>query len=118
MNNLNTYWNHKGQEQQKADALKKLVPASGAVVNPQKNKALEKFRKASNAYYDLYNNGLCNRARSFSRVFGIPANEYKFKTTYSWEFAEIVYVTAERKMNDIIANAWEEQFTRKGLDNR
>lgn len=64
------YWNSRGRYQRKADKLYALIPAKGEVPNPRKNPALEKFRKASNAYYDLYNNGLWNRAKEFRSVFG------------------------------------------------
>lgn len=39
-----------------ANALNELVPFSGQVEEPRKNRNLEKFRKASNCYHDLYNN--------------------------------------------------------------
>jgi hypothetical protein len=66
----NTYWSRKGKYPEQNAALEKLIPDSGAVPNPRKNKALERFRVASNCYYDLYNNGLCNRAASFAKTFG------------------------------------------------
>ena len=41
------------------EKLDELVPAMGACEFPRsKNKNLEKFRQASNAAYDLFNNGL------------------------------------------------------------
>ena len=43
-----TYWNNKGKYQNLSDKLEKLIPAQGSVLNPEKNPALEKFRKASN----------------------------------------------------------------------
>ena len=43
------------------DKLEELLPFEGRCENPMsKNKHLEKFRKAQNAAYDLFNNGLCN----------------------------------------------------------
>lgn len=65
-----SYWNHTGPLQHLSERLEKLVPQSGSVKDPKKNPALEKFRKASNGYYDLYNNGLCNRAAEFRSAFG------------------------------------------------
>ena len=42
------------------DKLNELLPFEGRVEYSQsKNKNLEKFRKAQNAMYDLFNNGLC-----------------------------------------------------------
>ena len=74
----NTYWNHKGKYPEIQDALDKLVPDEGEVPNADKNPALEQFRVASNCYYDLYNNGLCNRSDEFEKVFGFegPYHEY------------------------------------------
>ncbi len=73
----NTYWNHKGKYPKNQDALANLVPEEGEIPNADKNPALEQFRVASNCYYDLYNNGLCNRAEEFEKVFGFsgPYNE-------------------------------------------
>lgn len=77
-----TYWNDHGKYQTAADALSKLIPTEGPVLNPADSPALEKFRQASNCYYDVYNNGLCNRAKEFRRVFGfggmlIPRSDFK-----------------------------------------
>lgn len=52
-----TYWNHNGRHQQAADALDEHVPARGEATA---NSPIELFRVASNAYHDLYNNGLGN----------------------------------------------------------
>ena len=35
-----------------------------------KNKNLDKFRRAQNAVYDLFNNGLCNKRGLFLQIFG------------------------------------------------
>lgn len=73
----NSYWNSSGKYQVAADQLHNLIPGEGAVPNPRKNAALERFRNAVNCYYDLYNNGLCNRRTQFTRVFGINTSRYK-----------------------------------------
>ena len=64
----NTYWNSKGTHQNLVKQLNELVPAMGEIQGKQ-NKALEKFRKASNAYYDIFNNGGCNRAAEIRGIF-------------------------------------------------
>lgn len=66
----NTYWNNKGKYMDLYEKLQHLIPSMGEVPEPRKNRALEKLRRASNCYYDLFNNGLCNRAAEFRRVFG------------------------------------------------
>lgn len=112
-----TYWNHKGLYQTISEKLEKLVPDQGAVPNPRKNRALEKFRKASNCYYDLYNNGLCNRASEFTRVFGFSANKYSYTTVQYYagrprrhkKIGSMAYIRAEDIMNTIILKAAEEQ---------
>ena len=104
----NTYWGSKGKHQVYVDRLNDLVPHEGSVSEPRKNKALEKFRRASNCYYDLYNNGLCNRASEFREVFGIASSRYRLRDRYSW-FAESMLELVEARMDDIVAAAAAEQ---------
>ena len=67
-----TYWNHKGKYEAIAAEVQKLIPASGECATP----ALERCRQAINCYYDLYNNGLCNRAAEFRKVFGFSGVKF------------------------------------------
>ena len=68
-----------------------LDPFQGMCENPRtKNKNLEKFRQASNAAYDLFNNGLCNQSRLFKDIYGWSVGyretSYANKMTWShWE---------------------------------
>lgn len=101
-----TYWNNAGKYQETADALQALIPDSGAVSEPRKNAKLEQFRKAVNCYYDLYNNGLCNRAAQFRAVYGIPASYYG---SYRSGYGAQLYVMVEEKLNGIIEAAAAEQ---------
>ena len=101
-----TYWNSKGKYQCVADQLQALVPAEGSVNEPRKNPKLELFRKAVNCYYDLYNNGLCNRARQFASVFGIASGQFRYS---NWKFTSVLYDLTEHAMNRIIKEAAEEQ---------
>ena len=107
-----TYWDSKGQYQAKANALRDLLPFFGPVPKGNTvNKQLEKFRKASNCYYDLYNNGLCNRAREFSTVFRIPGVPREIKQNYG-RYDMISKATAdaiEARMDEIILAAAKEQ---------
>ena len=75
---MQSFWNSDSDLQDVADRLAELVPATGAVEQPRKNKALERFRRASNCYYDLYNNGLCNRRREFYRLFKVRVSDFFF----------------------------------------
>lgn len=104
--NANTYWNNAGKYQELADRLQRLIPVSGTVIMPRANPALETFRKAANAYYDLYNNGLWNRARSFSRLFGIRVGDYMDAKKRP---LPRLFDLTEPKMDDIILAAAKEQ---------
>ena len=54
-----------------ADELHGLLPLQGKCEFSQsKNKHLDKFRRAQNAAYDLFNNGLINRRGQFNNIFG------------------------------------------------
>lgn len=101
-----TYWNSNGSFQKTADKLRELVPAMGECENARTtNKNLDKFRRASNCYYDLYNNGLCNRAAEFRQVFGFGGT----KISKSHYRNETLINELETKMNIIILAAAYEQ---------
>lgn len=103
----NTYWASKGTHQQYVDALNALIPATGAVSNPRSaNKALERFRRASNAYYDIFNNGGCNRASTIRHFFGVNMSYYR--VGYSWNWNGIHRLT-EPKMDELVLAAAIEQ---------
>jgi hypothetical protein len=102
-----SYWNHRGTYQAAAKQLEQLIPAEGSVENPRStNRALEKFRRAANCYYDLYNNGLGNRASEFRQVFGIASTHYSLGRC---RFERSLYRDTEREMDSIIAAAAVEQ---------
>ena len=101
-----TYWNNAGKYQETASALQALIPMEGTVAEPRKNKELERYRKAVNCYYDLYNNGLCNRAAQFRTVYGVPASYYG---SYRNGYGAQLYVIVEEKLNSIIEAAAAEQ---------
>jgi hypothetical protein len=107
-----TYWESKGQYQNLVEELTKRLPAIGSVPDAKTaNKCLEKFRKAQNCYYDLYNNGLCNKAREFSIVFRIPGVPREIKQNYG-HYDMISKSTAdaiEAKLDEIILAAAKEQ---------
>lgn len=109
----NTYWNNKGKFQAIADALQKMIPISGEVADAKNNPALEKFRRAMNCYYDLYNNGLCNRGREFPKVFGFAASQYKFRDgRYGYDYTQRMYDLTEEAFDQIVLAAAAEQLTK------
>lgn len=107
-----TYWNEQGTYQTIAEALQGLVPAIGEVPEGKTtNKALERFRRAQNCYYDLYNNGLGNRAREFSTLFKIPGVPREIKQNYRTNFlvSSMTEGAIEKKMDGFILDAYREQ---------
>lgn len=102
-----TYWDNDGKYQRAADRLQELIPSEGSVENPFKNKALEKFRKAANAYYDLYNNGGCNRAQAITKLFKVRLSDYRNRNRY--DFYQVLYDRVEEQMDLIIEAAAKEQ---------
>ncbi len=108
----NTYWSEKGTYQELSDKLWELVPGRGTVAKPWKNKALERFRKASGAYYDVFNNGGCNRMRSISKFFSTRVS-YELNQMWKdrgsdarWDY---IHEVIEPKMDAIILEAAKEQ---------
>tara|TARA_B100002019_G_scaffold55744_1_gene47873 strand:+ start:286 stop:687 length:402 start_codon:yes stop_codon:yes gene_type:complete len=101
------------------DKLNELIPAAGKVANPMsKNKHLEKFRRAQNAAYDFFNNGLCNKRGLFVSIFAqnedyyidkwnIPTmNSFRYFTKDSWKMWED---NIEKILTPIIIAAAKEQ---------
>lgn len=70
INELKSFWSGKHKFTPLVNKLGKLIPDCGPVSDAANNPALDKFRVASTCYYDLYNNGLCNSAEEFRKVFG------------------------------------------------
>ena len=111
------YWSNNGRYQKAVDALQALIPAEGTVPQPYKNKALERFRKACNRYYRLYNDG--DFGVGPAKMFGIeyPSQYRTYKTfTYpngrmgsykSW--GQGLYDAVEPAMDEIIVAAAIEQ---------
>ncbi len=101
------YWDGKGEHQALYDELNKRIPAMGSVEDSRgANRRLEKLRVAANCYYDLFNNGLGNRAAEFRRVFGFGGSVIA-KNNFSATLHESVEL--ERKMDEIILLAALEQ---------
>jgi len=97
-----SYWQGNGRYEYHSSELAKLIPASGRVENPRKNRHLEHYRVVCNAYYDLYNNGGWNRS---SQIY-----QYAGKRSVNERY---VYVALEIYLDYVILTAYAEQF---GLD--
>jgi len=113
-----TFWGNDSDLTPLSEKLEALIPAEGSVPNPKKNKQLERFRKASNCYYDLFNNGLGNRNREFAAIFKVPAMQYARKGMRSldtWGVRQVAELV-EPKMREItLAGAAEQGFDTSGF---
>jgi hypothetical protein len=106
----NTYWNRSGTYQNLAEELGKLVPAMGEIKG-SKNRQLERYRKAQNAYYDIFNNGGCNRGRSIGKFFeGVMfyIDHYR-RCNFGNVNWQRIHAITEPKMDEIILAAAAEQ---------
>lgn len=99
------YWNEEGKHQALYEKLNNLIPSEGEVPNAKgANRALEKLRVAANCYYDLYNNGLINRAAEFRRVFGFGGSVIS-----KANFNHPLQAELDARMDEIILAAAAEQ---------
>jgi hypothetical protein len=99
---MNTYWEGTGKYQDLYNKLHTLIPNSGSVTDVIKNPSLERLRIAGNCYYDLFNNGLANRAVEFRKVFGFGG-----KWIVRAKFPD--HEPLERKLDEFILTAAIEQ---------
>lgn len=105
------YWGNNGTFQTLADQLEKLIPVEGAVEAPRgKNKRLEKFRQAANAYYDIFNNGGCNRGPLIRRIFNIGVGAFRYgRGRHQHTNWNAIHRTIEPIMDEIVLDAAVEQ---------
>lgn len=104
------YWEGTGKYSSAVEQLNKLIPESGSVTKPRSaNKLLERYRKATNCYYDLYNNGLMNMMATFRSVFHIAAGRYRIVTQHGHNYYPEFYQLVEDAYDDIILSAAKEQ---------
>jgi hypothetical protein len=108
INDGKCYWYNTGSHEDKNAKLWKLIPPMGSVSSPRgKNKLLEKYRRASKLYYDLYSNGLYNRSREWHGMFGFSCIDARLAGSWGGEGVE---KAIEGKMDKIISDAWNEQL--------
>jgi hypothetical protein len=102
-----TYWSHKGTFQVFINSLNEMIPVEGKVPFPRKNKKLERFRAASNAYYDIFNNGGGNRRSEIRYYFdGLALSNYSVGRTLMWNE---IHRKVEPIMDQIVKEAAIEQ---------
>jgi len=105
------FWNNNSPLQPLAERVQALLPSEGPVEDVRANPKLEKFRKAVNCYYDLFNNGLGNRAEQFRQVFGFGAFAYRRGN----RFEKAMLLRLEAEMTRILIAAAMEQLSDEGL---
>ena len=89
--------------------LNDLLPFEGRCEFPNsKNKALDKFRRAQNAAYDLFNNGLGNKRTLFKSIFGwsVGVRDTSYATKMQWSMWED---RVEEVLTPIMLEAAKEQ---------
>lgn len=96
------------------DQLHERVPFEGACEFPRsKNKKLDKFRRAQNVVYDLFNNGLMNRRGQWKQTMGISIPIAGCREQYHIRQDADYWDRIERRvaptMRGIILDAAEEQ---------
>lgn len=92
------------------NALDEMIPLEGPVRNVNKNRALERFRKATNVVYDIFNNGLGNKGKSLKvlglKKYELPLEEYRggeLLMRANWErITEIVTPIYEQILLDAV----------------
>ena len=104
-----SYWNSEGTYQTQYEELWNLVPKEGEVKKGMCKHvfSLERFRKACNSYYDVFNNGGGNRDASTAKFFPgvLYSLQYSRKSGYNvdWEY---VHRICDEKMDKIIREAY------------
>ena len=94
------------------EELDGLIPFDGPVCNVNKNKKLEKLRKAANVVHDIFNNGLMNKGKSLKVLglmkYDLPLPEYHNGYYYEGHWDRIKEIV-EPIFENIILDAAVEQ---------
>ena len=94
------------------EELDGLIPFDGPVCNVNKNKKLEKLRKAANVVHDIFNNGLMNKGKSLKVLglmkYDLPLPEYHHGHYYEGNWDRIKEIV-EPIFENIILDAAIEQ---------
>ena len=119
-----TFWDREHPLSNIADWMsRELIPANGSVENADKNPNLEIFRIAANAYYDIFNNGGCNRQDDIIEIFGVKVTEelsnidYAHDNHHASELFKNIEDIIEPIMTTVVCNAMVEQFKSNILTN-
>jgi len=104
-------WGVRADLKDTQEKLWDLIPTSGSCESPRsKNKHLDRFRRAANLAYDLFNNGLMNRRGEFKKFFGfVPIPAPKYQDGMDRERWEQVEERMEKVITPLILAAAKEQ---------
>ena len=103
------YWCDEGRYQKEYNELTRLIPLEGEVKKGMCKhvSSLERLRKATNCYYDVFNNGGGNRDHATSKFFpGVLQSirhSYKWGGSVDWDY---VHSVCDKKMDVIIREAY------------
>lgn len=97
------YWCFKGKYQSVIDQLDLLVPREGSVPNKKTNPKLEQFRKTSNKYYKLMNDGVLSGLKPYVG----DVNKWKFD--YEQEYRNEIYSRFDEYIDRIVLEVCAEQ---------
>lgn len=94
-----------------AEQLTEMIPFQGKCENSRTtNKHLDRFRRAQNVIYDLFNNGLGNRRDEYRRMFGeVPLPGIRSQHYISRVRWEQIEDEVEENLTPIILAAAKEQ---------
>jgi len=93
--------------------LNDLLPLEGRCEFPNsKNKALDKFRRAQNAAYDLFNNGLGNKRSLFQNIYGWAPTQSS--THYA---TDITWSDWENRVEEVLTPIMLEAAKEQGVSN-
>ena len=94
------------------EELDGLIPIDCPVCNVNKNKKLEKLRKAANVVHDIFNNGLMNKGKSLKVLglmkYDLPLPQYAHGHYYDGNWDRIKEIV-EPIFENIILDAAVEQ---------
>ena len=110
----NTYWKHNGKYHTLALALHKMLPVEGQIVDREKYPLLERFRIASNIYYDFHSNKLAYMRKEFRQIFSMNPDNLR-KLPNSTKYIPAVYSYIEATMDLIIVDAAHEVLDKASI---
>ena len=113
---MQSFWNNDHELTPLYEEVNKLIPSEGEVKG-NKNRKLERMRKMANCYYDIFNNGGCNRMRAITAYFG---EDVSWQLRYSVNCdnpvrRELAWKAIAEDVDPIMAEAIKEAAEEQGI---